>query len=336
MKVKPKTGTLALPLQRFFSEHLINQKSVSSATLASYRDTFLLFLRYMQQVHHKSPAALELSDFTAPNVLAFLDYLQKERHNKARSRNTRLSALRSFAGYLLAFDAIGQAAPVQRILAIPRKRWERPLVGFLSEAEIQAILQSANPTCWTGRRNRLLFQLLYNTGARVSEIIHLRVADVTQDHGQTIRFLGKGRKQRILPISKTTRRLLQAWLKENDLKPEQPLLPNRFGHGLSRSGVTHLLQVAVAAATPGCPSLAKRKISPHKVRHSTALHMLKAGVRLEVIALWLGHEKLDTTHQYLEADLAMKEKAMQSLDMPMTKRLRFQPTDRLIHFLESL
>jgi len=331
-----KSGSLALPLQRFFSEHLINQKSVSSATVASYRDTFRLFLRYMHQAHRQSPAALDVSDFTAPNVLAFLDHLEKERHNKARSRNTRLSALRTFAGYLLAFDAVAQTPQLQRILAIPRKRWERPLVGFLSQAEIHAILQAPRATCWTGRRDRLLFQLLYNTGARVSEITRLRVSDVTQDQCRTIRFLGKGRKQRILPVGTSTRRLLQAWLKENGLQAEQPLLPNRFGQPLSRSGAAHRLQVAVRAATPGCPSLSKRNISPHKIRHSTALHMLQAGVRLEVIALWLGHEKLDTAHHYLEADLTMKEKALQSLDLPKTKSLRFQPTDRLLHFLDSL
>jgi site-specific recombinase XerD len=336
MKRRSPTGSLALPLQRFFCEHLINQKSVSPATVACYRDTFRLLLRYLQQVHRKSPAALGLSDFTAPLVLAFLDYLEKERHNKPRTRNTRLSALRAFAAYLLAFGEVEHAAPLQAILAIPRKRWERPLIGFLSEAEIQAVLQAPSPACWTGRRNRLLFQLLYNTGARVSEMAKLRVADVIQDQSRTIRFTGKGRKQRILPISKSTRRLLQAWLKENGLKPEQPLLPNRFGHALSRSGVAHQLQVAIAAATPSCPSLGKRNISPHQIRHSTALHMLQKGVRLEVIALWLGHEKLDTAHHYLELDLAMKEKALQSLHFPKSKKLRFQPPDELLDFLERL
>jgi len=336
MKRRFKTGTLALPLQRFFCQHLINQKSVSPATVASYRDTFRLFLRYMQQAHRKSPAALDRSDFTATNVLAFLDYLEKERHNKPRSRNTRLSALRCFAAYLLAFDAVDQGPPLQAILAIPRKRWERRLVGFLSEAEIQAVLEAPSPAGWTGRRNRLLFQLLYNTGARVSEMIHLRVADVIQDQSRTIRFTGKGRKQRILPVSKSTRRLLQAWIKENALQPEQPLLPNRFGQPLSRSGVAHQLRVTVTAAAQGCPSLGKRKISPHQVRHSTALHMLQKGVRLEVIALWLGHEKLDTTHHYLEADLAMKERALQSLRPSNRMSPRFQPPDELLDFLEHL
>lgn len=336
MKRRSKTGTLALPLQRFFCQHLINQKSVSSATVASYRDTFRLFLRYMQHAQSKSPAALDMSDFTAPNVLVFLDYLEKERRNKPRSRNTRLSALRAFAAYLLAFDAVDRAPQLQAILAIPRKRWERRLVGFLSEAEIQAVLEAPSPACWTGRRDRLLFQLLYNTGARVSEIIHLRVADVVQDQSRTIRFTGKGRKQRILPVSKGTRRLLQAWIKENALKPEQPLLPNRFGHALSRSGVAHQLRIAVTAAASGCPSLGRRKISPHQVRHSTALHMLQKGVRLEVIALWLGHEKLDTTHHYLEADLAMKDRALQSLHLPNKKSPRFQPSDELLDFLEHL
>jgi len=336
MKSKLQTGSLALPLQRFFSEHLINQKSVSSATVASYRDTFRLFLRYLQQAHRKSPAALDLSDFTVTNVLAFLDYLERERHNKARTRNARLSALRAFAGYLLAFDAVAQTPQIQRILAIPRKRWERRLVGFLSQVEMQAVLQTPSSACWTGRRNRLLLQLLYNTGARVSEIIHLRAGDVTQDQCKTVRFIGKGRKQRILPLGRSTRRLLKAWLKENALKAEQPLLPNRFGCPLSRSGVAHQLQVALTAASPGCPSLGKRRISPHQFRHSMALHMLQAGVRLEVIALWLGHEKLDTTHHYLEVDLTMKEKALQSLDLPKTKNPRFQPTDRLLRFLESL
>jgi len=246
----------------------------------------------------------------------------------------RLSALRAFAAYLLAFDAVDQASPLQAILGIPRKRWERPLVGFLSEAEIKAVLEAPSPACWTGRRNRLLFQLLYNTGARVSEITHLRVADVTQDQSRTIRFTGKGRKQRILPISKATRRLLQAWIKENGLKPEQPLLPNRFGQALARSGVAQQLQAAMTAAIPSCPSLGKRKISPHQIRHSTALHMLQRGVRLEVIALWLGHEKIDTTHHYLELDLAMKEKALQLLHLPKTKNPRFQAPDELLDFLE--
>ena len=336
MKNRPKAGSLAPPLQRFFSEHLLNQKSVSSATVASYRDTFRLFLRYMQQAQRKSPAALDLSDFTAANVLAFLDYLEQERHNKARSRNARLSALRAFAGYLLAFDAVTQTAQVQRILAIPRKRWERRLVGFLSQAEIEAVLQAPNPACWTGRRDRLLFQLLYNTGARVSEIIHLRVADVTQDQCQTVRFIGKGRKQRVLPLSKGTRLLLRAWLKENAPQSDQPLLRNRFGHPLSRSGVAHRLQIAVTAAARVSPSLTKRKISPHQLRHSTALHMLQAGVRLEVIALWLGHEKLDTTHHYLDADLAMKEQALQSLGASKAKSCRFEPPDQLLQFLDNL
>jgi integrase/recombinase XerD len=336
MKGKLTTGTLALPLQRFFSEHLINQKSVSSATVASYRDTFRLFLRYLQQAHRKAPAALDVSDFTATNVLAFLDYVERERHNKARSRNTRLSALRTFAGYLLAFDAVTQGPQIQRILAIPSKRWERRLVGFLSQAEIRAVLEAPSPACWTGRRDRLLFQLLYNTGARVSEIIHLRAGDVTQDQCDTVRFTGKGRKQRVLPIGKSTRRLLKAWLKENALKPQQPLLPNRFGCPMSRSGVTHQLQVTVTAATMACPSLGTRRISPHQFRHSMALHMLQAGVRLEVIALWLGHEKLDTTHHYLELDLAMKERALQSLELPKTKCLRFRPPDQLLDFLDSL
>jgi site-specific recombinase XerD len=245
-------------------------------------------------------------------------------------------ALRAFAAYLLAFDAVDQTPQLQAILAIPRKRWERRLVGFLSEAEIKAVLEAPDPACWTGRRDRLLFQLLYNTGARVSEIIHLRVADVVQDQSRTIRFIGKGRKQRILPVSKSTRRLLQAWIKENALKPEQPLLPNRFGHALSRSGVAHQLRVAVTAAASHCPSLAGRKISPHQIRHSTALHMLQKGVRLEVIALWLGHEKLDTTHHYLEVDLAMKEKALQSLHLSNKKSPRFLPPDELLDFLEHL
>jgi integrase/recombinase XerD len=161
--------------------------------VASYRDTFRLFLRYLQQAHCKSPAGLDLSDFTVTNVLAFLDYLERERHNKARTRNARLSALRAFAGYLLAFDAVAQTPQIQRILTIPRKRWERRLVGFLSQVEMQAVLQTPSPACWTGRRNRLLLQLLYNAGARVSEIIHLRAGDVTQDQCKTVRFIGKGR-----------------------------------------------------------------------------------------------------------------------------------------------
>jgi len=216
------------------------------------------------------------------------------------------------------------------------KRFTRPLLGFLSPEEVRALLNAPNPATPAGRRDRVLLHLLYNTGARVSEILHLRVEDLSPNGFAVVHLKGKGRKERTVPLWRTTRRLLRQWIVGNGLKPGQPLLANRFGQALSRSGVAFRLDQAVGLATPGCPSLRGRTITPHSFRHSTAMHMLQAGVVPEVIALWLGHESPATTHLYIEADLTMKEKALGQIQSPATKAIRFHPKDDLLRFLESL
>lgn len=334
--MKPTSTRFASLLQSFFCQHLVRQKNVTPKTVTTYRDTFTLFLRYMQQTRRKSPVTLDLPDFTAEAVLGFLDHLERERKNAVRTRNLRLAALRSFAHYILAFAATDYAPQIQRILSIPMKRFVRPLLGFLSPEEVQALLNAPTPTTPAGRRDRVLLQLLYNTGARVSEIIHLRVEDLSPNGLATVHLKGKGRKERTVPLWRTTRRLLRQWIGQNGLKPGQLLFPNRFGQALSRSGVAFRLGRAVSHATSGCPSLRGRSITPHSFRHATAMHMLQAGVLPEVIALWLGHESPTTTHHYVEADLTMKQKALDQMQSPATKGIRFHPKDDLLRFLDTL
>lgn len=326
----------AVLLQSFFCQHLVQQKNVSPKTVSTYRDAFKLFLQYAEQTRRKSPVQMDLPDFTAETVLGFLNYLEKERQNSVRSRNLRLAALRSFAHFVLAFHGTDHAPQMQRILSIPMKRFARPLLGFLSPEEVQALLDAPDAATVAGRRDRVLFQLLYNTGARISEILRLRVEDLSARDFQAVQLRGKGRKQRVVPLWKTSRRLVRQWVASNFLKPEQPLLANRFGHNLSRSGVAFRLSQAVANAARNCPSLRGRNVTPHSFRHSTAMSMLKAGVASEVIALWLGHESPTTTHLYVEADLSMKEKALEQIQSPSTRGTRFRPKDDMLRFLDGL
>jgi site-specific recombinase XerD len=251
------------------------------------------------------------------------------------SRNARLAALRSFLKYAASRDPTSLPV-VQRVLAIPVKRYDRRMLGFLSREEVQAILASPDPHTWSGQRDRMLFRLLYNTGARVSEIVSLRIADVILGRGGSVCIQGKGRKERSVPLWKETAVELKAWLGRIDRAPTSPVLPNASGRPLSRSGVEHRLKKAVQAAVLRQPTLAGRTVSPHSFRHTTAMHMLQSGVDLSVIALWLGHETPATTHRYLEADPVMKERALQRIEPPPTKRFRYRPTATLLAFLEGL
>jgi site-specific recombinase XerD len=325
-------------LQRFFIEYLHQQRQLSADTVRAYRDTFRLWIRYLQTSKRRRRAPLLLQDLSAEEALAFLNYLEQQRENGARTRNARLAALHCFVRYL--DNWLGPELPesTRRILAIPFKRCSKPLVGFLTRVEMEALLGATDST-WTGRRDRLLFLLLYNTGARVSEIIRLQAKDVTTSRCQQVQLQGKGRKHRVLPLWAQTQRALRSWLSENQLGPDDILLPNRFGQALSRSGVTWQLQKAVERAAKTLPSLTKRSISPHVLRHSTAMHLLQSGVALEVIALWLGHESPETTHHYIEADLTMKQQVLRQTNPPSpkrTKRKSWRPDDDLLRFLEGL
>jgi integrase/recombinase XerD len=322
-------------LQRFFAERLLQQQNASPRTVAAYRDTFRLLLSYAERERGKPPAKLALCDFDAVLVLSFLAHLENERHNTVRSRNARLAAVRAFAHYV-ALQCPPALQLVQQILAIPMKRFERTLLGFLSRDEVQAVLAAPDESTWCGRRDMIMFALLYNTGARVSEMIGIRVADLTLAGTSSVRLYGKGRKQRTVPLWKETAAQIRDWLKYADLRSDQPLVPTRKGLPMTRTNVAERLALAVAAATKQCPQLAGRKISPHSWRHTTAMHLLQSGVDITVIALWLGHESPVTTHGYVEADLAMKEQALATIAPPETKRKRYRPSDAVLKFLESL
>jgi len=336
MKSPTSAPSFAQLLQDFFFEHLMAQRDVSPRTIASYRDAFRLLLRFVQDHNQKAGATLALVDLDAPVLLAFLDHLEHERRNGARSRNARLAALRSFFRYAGTRDPLSLPI-VQRVLAIPAKRHDRPLLGYLSRAEMDAILRAPDGDTWSGRRDRALFATLYNTGARISEAIGLRATDIdAESPTAAVHLRGKGRKERRVPLWKTTARLLRTWLNENSGPPERPIFPNERGQPLSRSGAAQRLHLAVDAASASHPSLRKRSVSPHTIRHTTAMHLLEAGVELTVIALWLGHESPNTTHGYIEADLAMKQRALDKLVPPTHPRGRFTPSNNLLAFLDGL
>jgi integrase/recombinase XerD len=322
-------------LQGFFVERLQQQRGVSPETIASYRDTFRLLLQFTQRHLKKSPMQLTMADLDAPLILAFLRHLETERGNSVRTRNARLAALRSFLKYVSLKD-IAALAGIQRALAIPMKRFDRPLIGFLSRQEIQLLLNAPPSQTWCGRRDRALLATLYNTGARVSELTRARVADVVLGSSACLHLLGKGRKARTVPLWPATARQLRSWIREVHCAGEQYLFPNRSGQPMTRSNVTDRLRLAVQGAAQHCPQLKSRRISPHVIRHSTAMHLLQSGVDISVIALWLGHASPATTHTYIEADLAMKERALRSIQPPPTKQPRYRPSDRILRFLESL
>lgn len=322
-------------LQRFFAERLMQQQHASPRTVSAYRDTFRLLLRYAEHEKHRSPTQLTLNDFNAPLVLGFLAHLEAERHNSVRSRNARLAAVRAFAQYV-ALQCPPAVRLVQQILAIPMKRFEKPLLGFLSRDEIQAMLAAPDATTWCGRRDRLMLALLYNTGARVSELIGVRVADVSLDVTPSVRLHGKGRKQRTVPLWRETAVEIRSWLRATGLGPDQPLVPSRQWTPMTRANVAQRISLAATGATRQCPQLTGRRVSPHTLRHSTAMHLLQAGVDITVIAVWLGHESPVTTHGYVEADLAMKEDALACVGPPGAKPTRYRPGDALLKFLEEL
>jgi integrase/recombinase XerD len=321
-------------LQRFFRDYLSTQRNLSPATIAAYRDTFRLLFGYFRKSRRARSAPLLLEVLTPDTILGFLNHLEEKRGNCIRTRNARLAAIRSFIHYLS--DWLGPDLPsvASRILCIPFKRHVQRLIGFLSPQEIQALLAATGNT-WTGQRDHLLFLLLYNTGARISEILALRVSDVSTEN-QHIELLGKGRKHRRVPLWHQTQRRLRRWLRANRWPPEAPLLPNRFGHRLSRAGAAYQLQQLVHRASAQIPALKKRPVSPHSFRHATAMALLEADVPTEVIALFLGHESPKTTHVYIEASLAMKKHALMKITPPPAKQPRFHPDEDDLSFLDNL
>ncbi len=328
-------SALAPTLQAFFTDRLIGQRNSSPHTLAAYRDTLRLLLCFAAQRTGRQPSQLDIDDLDAPLIGAFLDHLEHERGNSVRTRNARLAAIRSLFRYA-ALRHPEHAATIGRVLAIPPKRFERALITFLTEPEIDALLAAPDRGTWTGRRDHAMLLLATQTGLRASELIGLTCGDVHLGVGAPVSCLGKGRKQRITPLTKQTVAFLRAWLTERAGHPDEPLFPTRTGRALSRDAIEHRLARHAATANAACPSLAAKKTTPHVLRHTAAMRLLHAGVDTSVIALWLGHEQIETTQIYLHADMALKEAALARTTPPHTPPGRYRPPDALLAFLEAI
>lgn len=322
-------------LEGFFTERLMHQRQASPHTIASYRDTFSLLLRFVQEQTNKSPSNLSLRDLDAPVIGAFLEHLEKGRGNSARTRNTRLAAVHAFFGYAALYEP-GVSALVQRVLAIPSKRFEHKAIAFLTKEEVEALVAAPDATTWLGRRDRTLLLLTAQTGLRVSELIGLRCQDVVLGRGAHVHCLGKGRKARCTPLREDAVTALSAWLDERRGQPADPLFPNRGGGPLSRDSIEHLVEKYATIAREGCPSLEKKHVTPHVLRHSAAMALLQHGIDCAVIALWLGHESVETTQIYLHADMTMKERALAKTSKIDVAPGHYRPDDELLAFLKSL
>ena len=322
-------------LQAFFTDRLLKQRRASPHTITAYRNTFRLLLRFAAARLGRAPSHLELADLDAAFVGEFLDHLERERRNSPRSRNARLAALHAFFRYV-AFTAPAHALLCQQVLAIPSKRFERGIVEFLDEKETEVLLDAPDPVAWIGRRDRALLLVAAQTGLRVSELTGLRRQDVTFGTGAHVRCHGKGRKLRCTPLRREVARVLEAWLGECEPGADTPVFPSSRGGRLSEDAVERLVAKYVAAARPRCPSLGCKRVTPHTLRHTAAMRLLQAGVDRSVIALWLGHESIETTQMYLHADLRLKEEALARTANPRRPVRRFRADDVLLSFLEAL
>ena len=328
-------ATFSTLLQTYFTDRLLGQRNASPNTVVSHRDTFRLLLQFADRSLHKSPTALATEDLDAPFIGRFLDHLEKERGNQPRTRNTRLAAIHSFFSYV-SLQEPSLSAVAQRILAIPNKRYKTKPVDFLSRTEIEALLAVPDQRTWMGRRDRTLLLVAAQTGLRVSELIGLRCQDVALSAGAHVRCTGKGRKLRCTPLRKEAIAALRSWLRERNAQPTEVLFPSAQGHALSRDAVEDLLAKHTAIARTHCPSLKHKRVSPHVLRHSLAMDLLQNGVDRSVIALWLGHESIETTQVYLHANLELKQKALATTEPYHGRSGRYRPNDKLLAFLQSL
>lgn len=326
---------LAPTLQAFFTERLIRQRQASAHTVAAYRDTMRLLLRFTTERLRIEPSKLDISQLDAPLISAFLDHREKDRRNTVRTRNARLAAIRS----LFRFAALRHpehAAVIERVLAIPQKRFERRIVTFLTNTEVDVLLAAADRATWTGRRDHTLLALAVQTGLRVSELVRLRYSDVHLGAGAHVSCMGKGRKQRITPLTTKMVAVLKGWLSERASQPSESLFTTSTGRMLSHDALERRLAKYVTAAARVCPSLAEKKVTLHVLRHTAAMRLLHAGVDTAVIALWLGHEQVETTQIYLHADLALKERALARTSPLRIKPGRYVAADSTLAFLQAL
>ena len=322
-------------LESFFTDRLMCQRHASPHTIASYRDTFCLLLRFAKERLKKEPSKLSITDLDAPFIAAFLNQLETIRGNSTRTRNIRLAAIHSFFRFL-ALQEPRYSASIHRVLAIPSKRFDRKSVEFLTRQEVDSILAAPNQGTWTGRRDHALMLLAVQTGLRVSELTGLKCKDVVLGNGAHVRCTGKGRKERCTPLRRESLRVIRSWLKERNGEVGGPLFPNARGGPLSRDGVEYILAKHVKMAKQECPSLERKRVSPHVLRHTAAMDLLQHGVDRFIIALWLGHESVETTQMYVHADLRLKEKVLQRTSPLGVKVGRYRPDDRLLSFLQAL
>jgi site-specific recombinase XerD len=326
---------LAPTLQAFFTDRLIRQRQASPHTIAAYRDTWRMLLTFTARQARKLPSQLDLGDLDAPLIGSFLDHLEHERGNSPRTRNARLAAIHSLFRYA-ALRHPEHAEVIARVLAIPPKRYDKALVTYLTEPETRALLAAPDRSTWAGRRDHALLLLAAQTGLRVSELTGLTCGDVHLGAGAHVSCTGKGRKQRITPLTSGTVAVLRTWLAERGSQPSQPLFPARAGGRLSRDAVERRLAKHIATAAARCLSLNAKTVTAHTLRHTAAMRLLHAGTDTSVIALWLGHEQAETTQIYLHADLALKERALARTKPPDAKPGRYRPPDQLLAFLEAL
>jgi site-specific recombinase XerD len=331
MKAAPSFATL---LQRFFTERLMQQRQASPHTISSYRDSFRLLLKFTRKRLRKPPDRIAFEDIDAPLIGAFLNDLQKNRGITARSRNSRLAAIRSFFNFA-AFEMPSRSAQIQRVLAIPTKRYVRAQIGYLAREEVDALLAVPSQKM-AGRRDHALLLVTVQTGVRLSEVTGLRRADVNLGAGAHISIMGKGRKERRTPLTKQSVAVLKSWLQEPVRGNSDVLFPNARGGRLSADGVAYILAKHVAVARQTCPSLKRKRVTPHVLRHTAAMELLEAGVDISVIALWLGHESVETTQVYLTASLALKEKILAKTTPHAGRPGCFRPDGKLLGFLNSL
>jgi len=326
---------LAPVLQTFFTDKLAAQRQASPHTIAAYRDTFKLLLDFAWKTTGTHPAQLDIADLDAPLIGAFLAHLETKRGNTVSTRNARLAAVRSLFGYA-ALHAPEHAALIARVLAIQPKRCDRAIVCFLTANEVHALLAAPDRTAWTGRRDHALLVLACQTGLRVSELSSLNTQDAHLRAGAHARCRGKGRKDRATPLTSQTAKILRVWLAERGGGPDDPLFPTRTGGPLSPDAIAWLVAKHAKRAATTCPSIAAKNVTPHTLRHTAAMSLLHAGVDTSVIALWLGHESVETTQIYLHADMTIKERALARVTPPDTKPGRYQPPDTLLAFLDNL
>jgi integrase/recombinase XerD len=328
-------SALAPTLQAWFTDRLIAQRNVSPHTIRAYRDTLRLLLDYAESRLGRQPCQLDIAQLDAPLIAAFLDHLETTRANSIATRNARLAAIHSLFRYAQ-YCHPEHAQDITRVLAIPPKRADRAIVTFLDGNEIEALLDAPDRRTWTGRRDHTLLVLAVQTGLRVSELTGLRCGDVQLSTGPHVRCSGKGRKNRITPLTPNTTAILEVWLAERAGRPDEPAFPTARGGRLTRDALDHRLIKYVGIATQRCPSLRDKHVTPHTLRHTAAMQLLHAGVDATVIALWLGHERVETTQIYLHADLALKEQAIARTTPPDTRPGRYKPPDTLLAFLEAL